>query len=53
MGKDDNLLFARIEDIIVKTVLSVEQVINNACYMFVPFKNYNCFELLGFDVLID
>ena len=25
---------------------------NNATEMFVPFRN-NCFELLGFDILID
>ena len=53
MGIDDNLLFAKIEDILVKTILSVEHIINNAVEMFVPFKNTNCFEMFGFDVLID
>ena len=53
MGIDDNLLFAKIEDILIKTILSVEHIINNAVEMFVPFKNTNCFEMFGFDVLID
>ena len=53
MGIDDNLLFAKIEDILIKTILSVEHIINNAVEMFVPFKHTNCFEMFGFDVLID
>jgi hypothetical protein len=46
-------MFAKIEDIIVKTIISVEHVVNNAVDMFVPYKNSNCFELFGFDILID
>jgi tubulin polyglutamylase TTLL5 len=42
----------RIEDIILKTVIAGESMINNACEMFVPYST-NCFELLGFDILID
>ena len=42
--------FRKIEDIIIKTMISGENVINNATEMFVPFAN-NCFELLGFDIL--
>jgi hypothetical protein len=53
MGHDDNLLFAKIDDIIIKSIVSVEHIINNAVDMFVPFKNTNCFELFGFDILID
>ena len=53
MGYDDKLLFAKIDDIIVKTIISIEHVVNNACDMFVPFKNNNCFELFGFDILVD
>jgi tubulin polyglutamylase TTLL5 len=53
MGVDDKFLFAKIDDIIVKTIISVEHVINNAVDMFVPFKSSNCFELFGFDILID
>ena len=53
MGHDDTLLFCKIEDLIIKTIISGENVINNASEMFLPFPHYNCFELFGFDVLID
>jgi hypothetical protein len=53
MGHDDVTLFKKIDDLMIKTIISIEHVINNACDMFVPFKNTNCFELFGFDVLID
>lgn len=46
-------VFKKIEDIIIKTIISGENVINNATEMFVPFAMHNCFELLGFDILID
>lgn len=52
MGIDHNMIFRKIEDIIIKTLVSGENVINNATEMFVPFPG-NCFELLGFDILID
>jgi len=52
MGVDGEKLFKRIEDIVIKTIVSAEPILNNACEMFVPFRQ-NCFELLGFDVLID
>ena len=46
------MLFKKIEDIVIKTIISAEPILNNACEMFVPYR-HNCFELLGFDVLID
>lgn len=49
---DDQAVFRKIEDIILKTIISAEPILNNAFEMFVPYRN-NCFELLGFDVLID
>jgi tubulin polyglutamylase TTLL5 len=49
---DDQALFKKIENIIIKTLISAEPILNNAFEMFVPHRN-NCFELLGFDVLID
>lgn len=33
-------------------MISGESIINNATEMFVPYAG-NCFELLGFDILID
>ncbi len=52
MGIDDSAIWAKIEDIIVKTLISVEPQLNSAYDMFVPFPN-NCCGVLGFDVLID
>jgi len=37
---------------VVKTIISGEPLLNNGVDMFVPYRN-NCFELLGFDILID
>ncbi|KAF7704612.1 hypothetical protein HF521_021684 [Silurus meridionalis] len=51
-GKDTTLLMGQIEDLIIKAVLSAELQIATACKTFVPHRN-NCFELYGFDVLID
>ncbi|XP_069391426.1 tubulin polyglutamylase TTLL5 isoform X2 [Paralichthys olivaceus] len=51
-GKDTTLLMRQVEDLIIKALLSAELHIANACKMFVPHK-FNCFELYGFDVLID
>ena len=46
------VLCARIEDLLVRTVLSVQSAIGAATRSCVPYI-YNCFELLGFDVLLD
>uniref|UniRef100_A0A8C9WMB4 Tubulin--tyrosine ligase-like protein 5 n=1 Tax=Scleropages formosus TaxID=113540 RepID=A0A8C9WMB4_SCLFO len=51
-GKDTALLMGQVEDLVIKAVLSAEQQIATACKMYVPHRN-NCFELYGFDVLID
>ena len=51
-GIDTDLLWRKIEDLIIKTILGVEPLIANGMDMFVPFKT-NWFELLGFDILID
>ena len=45
-------LFEKIKDIIVKTIISSEPVLKNAFDMHVPFRS-NCFQLFGFDVMID
>ena len=49
---DEVSIFKKIEDIIIKTIISAEPILNNSFEMFVPHRN-NCFELLGFDILID
>ncbi|XP_032883367.1 tubulin polyglutamylase TTLL5 isoform X2 [Amblyraja radiata] len=51
-GVDTAALMSRIEDLIIKALISAEIHIAAATKMFVPHKG-NCFELYGFDVLID
>ena len=48
-------LFSKIHSLIVKTIISVEPLLQNGVEMYlVPSKKTkNCFEVLGFDVLID
>ena len=41
-GKDTFTLMMSIEDIIIKTFISVQSQISTACQMFVPYKS-NCF----------
>jgi len=52
MGIDVKLLFEKIQDVIIKSLLSVEPHIFNALARSSKHKNI-CFELYGFDVLID
>ncbi|CAF4749131.1 unnamed protein product, partial [Rotaria sp. Silwood2] len=51
-GKDTFSLMMAIEDVVIKTLLSVESQISAACRMFLPNRG-NCFEVYGFDILID
>ncbi|XP_061650701.1 tubulin polyglutamylase TTLL5 isoform X5 [Phyllopteryx taeniolatus] len=51
-GKDTALLMRQVEDVIIKAVLGAQMQIAGACKMFIPYQT-NCFELYGFDVLID
>ncbi|XP_057653784.1 tubulin polyglutamylase TTLL5 isoform X5 [Diorhabda carinulata] len=51
-GKDTALLMSQIEDVIIKAILACANSVISACKMFVPYTN-NCFELYGFDILID
>lgn len=51
-GIDDVLLRNRMEDLIIKTILSVEHIMTKAFEMYVPYQK-NCFEVLGFDILVD
>jgi tubulin polyglutamylase TTLL5 len=49
---DTSLLLERIEDLIVKTIIAGELPVGVASRAFIPHAT-NCFELFGFDVLID
>uniref|UniRef100_A0ABI7ZYL6 Tubulin--tyrosine ligase-like protein 5 n=1 Tax=Felis catus TaxID=9685 RepID=A0ABI7ZYL6_FELCA len=51
-GRDTTALMAHVEDLIIKTIISAELAIATACKTFVPHRS-SCFELYGFDVLID
>ena len=68
-GKDTFSLMMAIEDVVIKTLLTVESQISAACRMFLPTRG-NCFgrhtqrekegfivdyllEVYGFDILID
>lgn len=47
-----DIIIERMEEIIVKTILSIENTTYSAFDSQVPYRN-NCFELLGFDILLD
>ena len=49
---DDRMLFSRIKELIVKTFHAVESTMAAAFTQFVSHRS-NCFQLFGFDVLID
>ncbi|XP_044745642.1 tubulin polyglutamylase TTLL5 isoform X2 [Coccinella septempunctata] len=51
-GKDTKYLMLQIEDLVIKAILASANSIVSACRMFVPNPS-NCFELYGFDILID
>mmetsp|Transcript_28949 Transcript_28949/g.43695 ORF Transcript_28949/g.43695 Transcript_28949/m.43695 type:complete len:246 (+) Transcript_28949:421-1158(+) len=51
-GIDDKAVFAKINDVIIKTLISVEPIMTQAHSQYVPHRT-NCFQLFGFDVLID
>lgn len=51
-GLDTDLMMMRIEDIIIKTIISIEPKMYKTWEKSVPFRT-NCFQFLGFDILID
>ncbi|XP_070578672.1 tubulin polyglutamylase TTLL5-like isoform X30 [Ptychodera flava] len=51
-GRDVTALMSRIQDVVIKTILAGELPIATACKMFMPNRG-NCFELYGFDILVD
>ncbi|XP_012345845.1 tubulin polyglutamylase TTLL5 isoform X2 [Apis florea] len=52
MGQDTELLMQRIEDIIIKSILATASGIVSGIKQFVKYPEA-CFELFGFDILID
>ncbi|XP_045502487.1 uncharacterized protein LOC123699558 isoform X2 [Colias croceus] len=51
-GRNTAALMAAIEDLVVKSILSSAQTITAAARVFVP-NLFNCFELFGYDILVD
>ena len=51
MGLDFNMIFDRIKDVIIKTVIAVEPNITTNMKQ-TKYRNA-CFELYGFDILLD
>lgn len=47
-----NLLWTKIHDIVIKTIIAGEDKIFNATRKYCAHRS-NCFELLGFDIIID
>ena len=52
MGVDTTLLWLKIYDLIIKSILSIESIVLDSLRNLVVHRN-NCFDLFGFDVLID
>jgi tubulin polyglutamylase TTLL4 len=52
-GISYDFVFAQIKDVIVKTLISVEPYIVGSLNKCPPGNRQSCFELYGFDVLID
>ena len=51
-GINSDLIFEKIDDIIIKTFISCENNLVNAISKYCAYQE-NCFELYGFDILID
>jgi hypothetical protein len=51
-GQNVDQLIVDIQDVVVKAILSCEGAVVTACHQHVPYDN-NCFELFGFDILVD
>ncbi|XP_063302272.1 tubulin polyglutamylase TTLL5-like [Pelobates fuscus] len=51
-GKDTATLMSKIEDVIIKTIISAEGTIALASKSMLAHRK-NCFEIYGFDILID
>ncbi|KAF2353646.1 Tubulin-tyrosine ligase/Tubulin polyglutamylase [Trinorchestia longiramus] len=51
-GIDTAALMRSVEDVVIKSLLAAAYQMNTAAVMFVPHAR-NCFELYGFDILID
>ncbi|XP_076013123.1 tubulin monoglutamylase TTLL4 isoform X2 [Genypterus blacodes] len=51
-GINTSLLWEKIKDIVIKTIIASEPYVNSLLKMNVS-SNYSCHELLGFDIILD
>lgn len=51
-GIDHSAVWEKVKDLMIKTVISAESPINNAFNQNVASR-YSCYELFGFDILLD
>jgi len=49
---DTDQLKQEIEEIIIKSIISVEHTMGSAVNNHVTYRN-NCFEILGYDIMLD
>lgn len=49
---DTNLLWSKIYDILIKSIIAIEPVVTDAVKR-ISINRSNCFELFGFDIMID
>mmetsp|Transcript_9081 Transcript_9081/g.33510 ORF Transcript_9081/g.33510 Transcript_9081/m.33510 type:complete len:717 (-) Transcript_9081:877-3027(-) len=52
-GIDDRRLWKKVSELVVKTMIAVESNINSLVKRHVLTKNNPCYEVFGFDVLVD
>ncbi len=52
-GVDLDLLWSKIYDVIIKSLLAIDPIVINNFKKIGFEKNSNCFELFGYDILID
>ena len=52
LGIDPEVVFARVKDVIIKTIIAAEPLLVNSIVQYTKNRG-NCFETYGFDVLLD
>ena len=52
VGLDTNLIWSKIYDILIKSIIAIEPVVTEAVRR-IAINRSNCFELFGFDIMID
>ncbi len=56
VGIDPSMVFSRIKDLVVKTIVAISPHVNyqlKRYYKYCPINTNPCFELFAFDILVD